>query len=92
MEDLRTVIRDGQEVLRAGADDLSEKGKEARARLEDALRRAKSTCESTCEQFEGRAGDAAREVESAIREHPLTSIGAAFGVGVLLGVLLNNRR
>lgn len=88
MEDLRTVIRDGQEVLRAGADDLNEKGKEARARLEDALRRAKSTCE----QFEGRAGDAAREVESAIREHPLTSVGAAFGVGVLLGVLLNNRR
>jgi ElaB/YqjD/DUF883 family membrane-anchored ribosome-binding protein len=88
VNDLRAVVRDGQEVLKAGAGDLSEKGKEARARLDEALQRARLTCE----QFESRAGDAARAAETAIRDNPLTSVGIAFGVGVLLGVLLNNRR
>ncbi len=86
--DLRAVIQDGQEVLKAGAGDLSEKGREARGRLEEALRRAKSNCED----YESRAWDAARAAESTIRDHPLTSVGAAFGVGVLLGVLINSRR
>lgn len=86
--DLRTVVRDGQEVLKAGAGDLTEKGKEARARLEEAIQRARQTCE----QFESKAGDAARAAEETIRDHPFTSLGFAFGVGVLLGVLITNRR
>lgn len=88
LADLRAVVSDGQEVLKAGAGDLSEKGREARVRLEEALQRAKVTCDN----FEVRATDAARAAESTIRDHPLTSVGAAFGVGVLLGVLINNRR
>ena len=86
--DLRAVVRDAQELLKAGAGDLSEKGKEARVRLEEALQRARSTCEN----FENRASDAAHAAEGAIREHPFTSVGIAFGVGVVLGVILNNRR
>jgi ElaB/YqjD/DUF883 family membrane-anchored ribosome-binding protein len=82
------VVRDGQDLLRAGAGDLSDKGKEARARLDEALQRARVTCE----EFEGKAVDAARAAETTIRDHPLTSVGAAFGIGVLLGVLINNRR
>lgn len=88
LADLRSVVRDGQEVLKAGAGDLSETGKEARARLDEALQRARQTCE----QFESRAGDAARAAEGTIRDHPFTSVGVAFGVGVLLGVLINSRR
>jgi ElaB/YqjD/DUF883 family membrane-anchored ribosome-binding protein len=86
--DLRSVVRDGQELLRASAGDLTDKGKEARARLDEALQRARVTCE----EFEGKAVDAARAAESAIRDHPITSVGAAFGIGVLLGVLINSRR
>jgi ElaB/YqjD/DUF883 family membrane-anchored ribosome-binding protein len=92
VSDLRAVVRDGQEVLRAGAGDLSDKGKEARARLDEALQRARATCE----QFEGRAEDAARDAaraaEVAIRDHPLASMGFAFGAGVLLGALFTSRR
>lgn len=92
VSDLRSVVRDGQEVLKAGAGDLSDKGREARSRLEEALQRARQTCE----HFEARAGDAARDAaraaEETIRDHPLTSLGFAFGIGVLLGALINNRR
>jgi ElaB/YqjD/DUF883 family membrane-anchored ribosome-binding protein len=88
LADLRAVVQDGQEVLKAGAGDLSDKGREARTKLDEALQRARTTCE----QFEARAWDAAQAAETTIRDHPLTSVGAAFGIGVLLGVLINNRR
>ncbi|MBL9138728.1 MAG: DUF883 family protein [Verrucomicrobiales bacterium] len=87
LADLRAVVRDGQDLLKAGAGDLSEKGKEARARLEEALQRARVTCE----QAESKAGEAAHAAESAIREHPFTSVGVAFGIGVLLGALIQRR-
>lgn len=87
LADLRAVVRDGQDLLKAGVGDLSEKGKEAKARLEEALQRARETCE----QAESKAGEAAHAAENAIREHPFTSVGIAFGVGVLLGALINRR-
>ena len=33
----------------------------------------------------------ARATDRAIREHPYESIGIAFGVGVLIGVLINRK-
>lgn len=85
--DLRTVVRDAQELLKAGAGDLNEKSREARVRLEEALQHARVTCE----QFESKATDAARAAGDSIRDHPFTSVGVAFGIGVLLGVLINRR-
>lgn len=87
LSDLRSVIRDGQEVLKSGTEDLSDRGKEARARLEEALHRARASCE----QYEDRAAEKVRMADETIREHPYTSIGIAFGVGVFLGVLINRR-
>jgi len=87
LADLRAVVHDGQEVLKSGAADMSEKGKEARARLEEALQRGRQTCE----EYEAKAGDTARAAEQVIRDHPVTSVGLAFGVGVLMGVLINRR-
>lgn len=87
VDDLRTVVHDAQDLLKAGAGDLTEKGKEARARLEEALQRARETCE----QYEGRASQAARAATETIRDHPLPSMGVAFGIGVLIGVLINRR-
>ena len=87
LADLRAVVRDGQDLLKAGAGDLSDKGKEARARLEEALLRARESCE----QAETKAGEAARAAENVVRDHPLASVGVAFGIGVLLGALINRR-
>ena len=87
LADLRAVVRDGQDLLKAGVGDLSDKGKEARVRLEEALQRARVTCE----QAEAKAGEAAKAAENIVRDHPLASVGVAFGVGILLGALINRR-
>ncbi len=87
INDLKVVVRDAEALLRATAGDLSEKTKEARARLLAALESAKVTCH----KLEERAIAGARATDKIIREHPYQSIGIAFGIGLLIGVLVNRK-
>jgi|SRR5271169_6561298 len=85
--DVKQVVRDGEELLRAGAGELTDKGKAARARLASALESAKET--GIRLQEKTMAG--ARATDKVIREHPYQSIGVAFGIGLLIGVLVNRK-
>jgi len=87
LQDLRAVVHDGEELLKAGARDLSERGVAARERLAAALEVAKETRLKLQEQ----AMNGARATDRAIREYPYQSIGIAFGVGLLLGILVNRK-
>ena len=87
LQDLRAVVHDGEELLKAGARDLSERGVAARERLAAALEVAKETRLKLQEQ----AMNGARATDRAIREYPYQSIGLAFGVGLLLGILVNRK-
>jgi ElaB/YqjD/DUF883 family membrane-anchored ribosome-binding protein len=85
--DLKTLIRDSEELLRATAGDMTEKVKEARGRLGEALQGAKETCA----QLQGHTMAAARQVDAAVRKHPYESIGIALGIGFLIGSWLKRR-
>jgi len=91
LTDLQTLTRDAEDLLKATAGDVSEKAKEARARVSAALERAKITCTHLQEQTVATAKAAARKADTVIRGHPYESIGVAFGVGVLIGVLVTRR-
>ncbi|MCS7090425.1 MAG: DUF883 family protein [Verrucomicrobiota bacterium] len=91
LEDLRQLSRDAEALLQATAHDVSEKAREARERLAQALEKAKATCAELEEGVLARAKDAARRADSVIRQHPYESIGLAFAVGLLLGVLLGRK-
>ncbi len=88
LQDLKTLARDSEALLKATAGDLSEKARSARARLAEALASAKATCAELQEQMVASAKAAAKKTDAAIREHPYQSIGIAFSVGVLVGVLV----
>jgi len=88
MADLKALVRDSEQLLKATAGDLTEKGKEARARVTAALQRAKETCESLQVQTAEKAKAAAKKADLAIRDHPYESVGVAFGLGLLMGVLV----
>ena len=88
MADLRSLVRDSEDLLKATAGDLSEKAKEARSRVTATLERAKSTCEDLQEQTAATARAAARKADLVIRTHPYESLGVAFGIGLLIGVLV----
>ncbi len=87
-EDLRVLVHDAEDLLKATAGDLSEKAKAARSRLATALESAKVTCT----RLEEKTVAAAKATDRVVREHPYQSLGVAFGVGVLLGVLLARRK
>lgn len=87
LEDLQNVVRDGEELLRAGVQDLSEKGAAARERLAAALEVAKETRR----RLQERAVASAKATDQIIHDYPYQSLGAAFGIGLLIGVLLNRR-
>ena len=65
----------------------SEKGK-LRARLEAATEKAKEVGKRLQEQTIA----AAKTTDKAVHEHPYQAIGIAFGVGLLVGVLVMRGR
>jgi ElaB/YqjD/DUF883 family membrane-anchored ribosome-binding protein len=91
MEDLQALAHDAEDLLKATAGDVSDKAKETRARLSAALERARSTCRHWQEQTVATAKVAAQRADTVIREHPYESLGVAFGVGLLIGVLVARR-
>ena len=91
LQDFKTLARDAEDLLKATAGDVSDKAKEARARLAGALERARATCEQVQEETVASVKAAAKNADTVIREHPYESIGVAFGVGLLIGVLVARR-
>lgn len=87
VSDLKTVAHDAEDLLKASAGEVTEKAREARARLTAALERAKDACE----RLEEKAVAGAKATDKVIRDHPYQSIGLAFGIGVLIGVLVTRK-
>jgi len=84
LEDLQTLVRDGEELLRQGAGEITEHGRE---KLHDAVEAARATAH----RIKERAFVGARAADHAVRDHPYQSIGIAFGLGLLIGVLVNRK-
>jgi ElaB/YqjD/DUF883 family membrane-anchored ribosome-binding protein len=85
--DLKTLAHDAEELLKVTAGEVGEKAKEARNRLAATLESAKESCR----RLEEKTIATAKAADKVIREHPYQSIGVAFGVGLLIGVLINRK-
>jgi len=91
LSDLRTLAHEADELLKAtvgqAGDKVNDRVNEVRSRLARTLDSAKATCH----QLEEKAIAGAKATDRAIREHPYESLGVAFGVGLLIGVLVARR-
>jgi ElaB/YqjD/DUF883 family membrane-anchored ribosome-binding protein len=83
-QDVKSAARSSAQSVKEGVNQLAQKGQEAANRLSGALSDAKVKIQESTT-----AG--AKATDRAIREHPYEAIGIAFGVGVLIGVLINRR-
>ena len=88
LQDLKEVVRDGEDLLRAGVDELGERGAVAREKLAAALEAAKETQR----RLQERAIAGAKAADVYIRDNPYQAIGVAFGVGVVLGLIVSRRK
>lgn len=85
--ELKHLSRNAEDLLESTAGELTDTAKEARTRLRAALESAKDTCG----RLQEKAVAGAKATDEVIREHPYQSMGVAFGVGLLIGVLAIRR-
>jgi len=87
IHDFRTIVRDGEVLLKATASDVTDKGREARERLAAAMGHARDSLDD----LEGKIASGARAADQAVHTHPYPVIGVAFGIGLLIGALATRR-
>lgn len=91
VEDLKVVMHDAEELIRATSSQTGEKLLEVRARAEESLRQAKERLSEVEEEAVKRAKEVAQATEDYVRENPWQSVGIAAGIGLLVGLLLSRR-
>jgi ElaB/YqjD/DUF883 family membrane-anchored ribosome-binding protein len=85
--DMKRVVRDSEVFLQDSAGAVGEKAHALRERLARTLEAAKVACR----RLEEKAIEGAKVTDKVIREHPYQSIGVAFGIGLLIGVLVTRK-
>jgi len=89
--DMRVVIADAEELLRATAGQAGEKVAAARVKIQDSLETAKIKMAELGEASAERAKAAARVTDDYVHDHPWHAVGVAALVGLLLGTLISRR-
>jgi len=85
--DIGTLAADARALMAATADVAGDKVGEARKRLAAALESGKELYS----RVRDKTIEGAKATNEVVREHPYQAMGIAFGVGVLIGVLVNRR-
>lgn len=88
-EELRNVVNQAEELLRAVGEDSSEVASALRARVLDAVDTAKTRLSELEDSAKGAGKRAAASAEDLIRDNPWTSVGIAVAAGLVLGALLS---
>lgn len=83
LEDLRTVVRDAEALLRATEGGVGERVDEIRARVEESLGNVKEHLNA--EGLKDRARTAGKAADTYVRENPWAAVAIAVGLGYLLG-------
>jgi ElaB/YqjD/DUF883 family membrane-anchored ribosome-binding protein len=86
-DNFKTVMEGAEDVMNATAGAKDETVKQIRNRLASALDSAKDAYQ----QLQDKTVAAARATDDTIRDHPYETIGIAFGLGLLLGMLVARR-
>jgi len=89
--EMRTLVGDAEEMLKAAQKQGGEHLGAARERLERSVSIAKAELANVEHAVVERARRTARETDEYVHDHPWTAVGIGAGIGVLLGLLLGRR-
>jgi ElaB/YqjD/DUF883 family membrane-anchored ribosome-binding protein len=90
-QDLKIVIADAEELLRATASQAGEKVSAAREKIQDSLRQAKAKLAHVEDLLLDKGKQAARVTDEYVHDHPWRAVGIAAGVGLIIGMLISRR-
>lgn len=89
--DLKIVVADAEELLRATASQAGEKVGVARERIQASLANARVKLVEAERALVDRTRQAARVTDDYVHENPWQAVGIAAAVGLVLGVLISRR-
>lgn len=89
--DLKVVIADAEDLLRATANQAGEKIAEIRVKAEENLRAAKVRLAHAEAALMERTKAAAKATDDYVRANPWRAVGIAAGAGFIIGLLVGRR-
>lgn len=91
LADMRLVIADAEELLRATAGQTGEKLADIRARTQDHLAGAKIKLAEAEDAFVAKAKEVGKVADDYVRDNPWNAVGIAAGAGFIFGLLIGRR-
>jgi ElaB/YqjD/DUF883 family membrane-anchored ribosome-binding protein len=91
MEDLRLVVTDAEDLLRATAGQAGEKVAAARARTAESIDAAKARIAQAGYAAAAQSREAAKAADDYVRDNPWTAVGIAAALGVVVGMLIGKK-
>lgn len=89
--DFKVVVEDAEALLKATANQGGEKLIEIRTKAEESLKIAKARMLEAQEALVAKTRAAAKATDVYVHENPWKAIGAAAGVGLVVGLLIGRR-
>jgi ElaB/YqjD/DUF883 family membrane-anchored ribosome-binding protein len=86
--DLKTLIGDAEELLKASASQAGEKFSVARQKIEQSLVEGKKSLADAEKLLVKKGKEAADIADDYVRENPWGAVGIAAAIGLVLGVLI----
>jgi len=90
-QDLKIVIADAEDLLRATAGQAGEKVSAAREKIQDSLREAKVKLAEVEDLLIDKGRQAAHATDEYVHDHPWKAVGIAAGIGLIVGMLISRR-
>jgi ElaB/YqjD/DUF883 family membrane-anchored ribosome-binding protein len=91
VSDLKAVVSDAEDILRATAGAAGDKVSELRVRIEGRLRDAKERLADAEAIIVDKTKAAARATDDFVHDQPWKAVGVAAALGLALGVLIGRR-
>src|SRR5262245_40823508 len=91
VQDLRLVIADAEDLLKATAANAGEKVAAARERIQDRIHSAKIKLAEAEEVLLVRTREAARATDAFVHANPWYAVGIGAGGGLTIGMLIGRR-
>ena len=91
MADMRVVIADAEELLRATANGAGDKLAAARDKAEASLRTARMKLAEAEQALVAKTKAAAKATDDYVHDHPWRAVGIAAGAGLIIGLLIGRR-
>lgn len=91
VQDLKLVVADAEELLRATASQAGERATLARAKIEQSLERARAKLSEVEAMVADEGRQMVRATDEYVQEHPWAAVGVAAGVGLIIGLLISRR-